>query len=70
MRDIIKEILDNCPTHGFCTVGAHSLTCPNEDHRKLANSLIEDYSEIHYLETEIRELEEKIKDLEFKLWND
>ena len=64
MRETIQEILDNCPTHGFCTNEAHIVLCLNEDHRKLASVLDNTYSEIDCLQNENNELEEQIKDLE------
>ena len=69
MRDTIKEILDSCPTHGFCTVGAHSLTCPNEEHRKLAACWINKEIEREELRTEIYNLEDEINELKMELRN-
>ena len=45
MRDILNQILDDCPTHGHMSHTAHLAFCPNEDHKVIVD-LIENYDEV------------------------
>lgn len=67
MYDTIKDILDSCPTHGFCTIDGHSVMCPNEDHRKLAEALLANDVDRTSLEDEISDLEDEIRSLKDEL---